>query len=208
MPDLDFRFDEITEEYSRRQLDEVRNFVHAHELPPDLMLEIGTNRGRFLRQLAEQNPDAGVLGVELRHKYVKLARRDLKKAGLDNAHVVCADANLLLPIAIDDGQLTDVFVLYPDPWWKKRHRKRRIIQPEFLDLLARKMRAGGTLWIRTDVGPLADDMRDTLVDHPAFTPLDPADYPTEPFLRSTRERTSIKQDLPVNILYFRRCGDS
>lgn len=204
MPDLDLRFDEITEEYSRRQLDEVRNFVRTHTLPADLMLEIGTNRGRFLRQLADQHPDSGVLGVELRYKYVKLARRELELAGVQNAHVICADANFLLPIAIDDGQLTDLFLLYPDPWWKKKHHKRRIIQPAFLDLLERKMRSEGTLWIRTDVGPLADAMRDTLIDHPAFEPVDPDEFPVTPFLRSTREAKSIVQGLPVNIVYFRR----
>lgn len=204
MPDLDFRFDEITENYSRRQLDEVRAFARTHTLPPDLMLEIGTNRGRFLKQLAEKHPASGVLGVELRYKYVKLARRDLKTAQIENAHVICADANLLLPIVIDDGQLTDLFVLYPDPWWKKRHRKRRIIQPEFLDLLARKMRPGGTLWVRTDVGPLADAMRRTLVEHDDFAPMPPDEFPVEPFLRSTREAKSIANGLPVNLLYFRR----
>lgn len=204
MPNLDFRFDEYTEQFAARQLQEVREFAAKQVLPSDLLLEIGTNRGRFLKQLAEQNRDAAALGVELRGKYVKLARRDLANAGIDNAHVVCADAALLLPIAIDDGQLTDVFVLYPDPWWKKRHRKRRIIRDDFLDLLAQKMRPGANLWIRTDVGPLADAMRDTLVAHPDFIPMRAEDFPVEPFLRSTRERKSIEQHLPVNIVNFRR----
>lgn len=204
MPDLDLRFDDYTEQYSSKMLEEVRTFARTQPLPDDLLLEIGTNRGRFLKKLAEARPDAGALGVELRRKYARLARRDLEKAGLTNAHVIAADANLLLPIVIDDGQLTDVFILYPDPWWKKRHHKRRIIQPEFLDLLGRKMRSGGTIWCRTDVGPLADYMLEVLTDHPEFAPLDPDDFPLEPFLRSTREAKSIKQGLPVNILYFRR----
>lgn len=204
MPDLDLRFDDITERFSSHQLEEVRAFASTHALPADLMLEIGTNRGRFLKQLALRHPESGVVGVELRHKYVTLARRDLEDAKITNAHIVSADAALLLPIAIDDGQLTDVFVLYPDPWWKKRHQKRRIIRPDFLDLLARKMRSGANLWIRTDVGPLADAMRDTLTDHPGFEPIAPEDYPVAPFLRSRRESKTIRASRPVNIVYFRR----
>ena len=202
MPDLEHRFDDYTEEYARRQLDAVRDFARSVALPPDVILEIGTNRGRFLRQLALRHPQRAVVGVELRNKYVQLARRDLAKDAIANAHVVCADVNLLLPVAIDDGQLTDVYVLYPDPWWKKRQRKRRVIQPDFLDLLSRKLRVGGHLWIRTDVGPLADDMLDTLTAHEAFEPMSPGDWPIDPFLRSTREAKSIVQGLPVNVLYF------
>lgn len=208
MPDLDLRFDDITEQYSSRQLEEIRSFARASDLPDDLVLEIGSNRGRFIHKLARERPDSFILGVELRYKYVKLARRDLKRDGLTNAHILCADANLVMPIVIDDGQLTDLFLLYPDPWWKKRHRKRRVIQPEFLDLLARKMRPGGNLWIRTDVGPLADDMRDTLVDHPDFQPIPPDEFPVEPFLRSTREASSIGKGLPINLVYFRRVTEN
>ncbi len=66
------------------------------------------------------------------------------------------------------------------------------------------MRPGGHVWIRTDVGPLADDQRRTLGAHPAFEALAPEGYPREPFPRSTRERYCIKQGIPINTVYFRR----
>lgn len=204
MPDLEYRFDDTTEEYCARQLVEVREFARTVSLPGDLALEIGSNRGRFLLELARRAPDRVHLGVELRFKYAKLARRDLRRHGIENAHVVCADAALLLPVAIDDGQLAEMFLLYPDPWWKQRHRKRRVIRPDFLDLLARKMRSGGRVWIRTDVGPLADDMRDTLLAHPEFEPVAPEQFPLQPFPRSTRERHWVAAKNPVNLVYFSR----
>lgn len=206
MPDLDHRFDDITEHYSSRMLAEIRRFARDVELPARVMLEIGTNRGRFLLPLAKQFPDRVALGIEIRNKYARLARRDLVKAGVTNAHVLAADAALALPIVIDDGQLTDVFVLYPDPWWKKRHQKRRVIRPDLLDLLHAKMAEGANLWVRTDVGPLADDMRDTLTEHPGFEPLPPDEYPLEPFPRSTRERKWVADHNPVHLVYFRRCS--
>jgi hypothetical protein len=66
------------------------------------------------------------------------------------------------------------------------------------------MVGGGTLWIRTDVGPLADDMRDVLVEHPDFEPLPFDEFPDEPFPRSTRERHVIGEGMPVNVVYFQR----
>lgn len=204
MPDLDYRFDPITEEHVARQLTEIRDFARDVALPDQLTLEIGSNRGRFIRALAQRHPDRTFLGVEMRFKYVETAREELADAEVSNAWVLCADVNHVLPIVIDDGQLTDVFLLYPDPWWKRQHRTRRVIQPGFLDRLAPKMAAGGKLWIRTDVGPFADDMRDILVDHPEFEPVHPEDYPDEPFPRSTREKHVIREGIPVNLVYFQR----
>ncbi len=204
MPDLGYRFDDITEEYSSRMLDEIRRFARETPLPDRLMLEIGTNRGRFLLPLAQQFPDRVALGVEIRNKYAKLARRDLQKAGVDNAYVLSADIALALPILVDDGQISDVFILYPDPWWKERHKKRRVIRDDLLDVLHPKLADGATLWIRTDVGPLADDMRDVLIDHPGFEPLPPDEFPLPSFPRSTRERKWVAEGNPINLVYFRK----
>ena len=204
MPNLDLRFDDYTEQYAARQLAEAREFAQTTPLPDDLMVEIGSNRGRFLLELARGNPDQFVLGIEIRGKYARLSRRDLDRAEVRNAAVLCCDATLAFPIAIDDEQVSDVFMLYPDPWWKKKHRKRRVVRDEFLDTLHRKMKPGAHLWIRTDVGPLADDMRDVLMEHGGFEPVPPGEFPREPFPRSTRERKWIADGNPVNLVYFKR----
>ena len=204
MPDLDYRFDKYTEEYQADELDLIRTFAREESLPGGLGLEIGTNRGRFLTRLAESRPEQTFVGVEWTQKYADTAQRRLERNEVDNAFVLNADVKHVIPVIFDAGQLEDVFLLYPDPWWKTRHHKRRVIQPDFLDMLAPKMADGGHLWIRTDVGPYADVMDDIIAEHSQFRPLAPEEYPAEPFPRSTRERHVIRQGLPVHCLYFRK----
>lgn len=202
MPDLDYRFDKYTEEYQADELERIRTFAAEASLPDAVSLEVGTNRGRFLKAIAERHPDRYYLGVEWTHSLAEAADQRLERAGVDNAHVLEADVNHVLPVVVDDDQLREVFVLYPDPWWKTRHRKRRVIQSDFLDLLCQKLRPGGPLWVRTDVGPFADDMREVLDDHPAFEPMDAFEVPLQPFPRSTRERHVIESGLPVHLVYY------
>ncbi len=202
MANLDFRFDEITEQYSKRELEAFREFASTTTLPERVSVEIGSNRGRFLTALSQDRPDHFHLGIEIRHKWVKQSKKSIEKLHIDNADVICGDANLALPIVFDDGQIDDIYILYPDPWWKARHHKRRLIQPKFLDLLHTKMKPEGRVIIRTDVGPLADAMREELTFHPHFFPLDPQDYDFNALPLSTRERSSIEQDIPLNLVYF------
>lgn len=206
MPDLDYRFDKYTEKYQADELERIREFARSESLPERVTLEVGTNRGRLLRALAERHPDRYFLGVEWTQSLCETAQRRLERAGVVNADVLCADARHVLPVVIDAGQLDEVFVFYPDPWWKRRHRKRRIIQPTFVDLLADKMGPDGKLWIRTDVGPFADDMREVLDDHPSFRPVDIFEAPMQPFPRSTRERHVISKGIPVHLVYYERIG--
>ena len=116
MADLDLRFDEYTEKYSSKMLGEIREFAQNIELPEAVSVEVGSNRGRFLRSLAQINPNRHHLGFEIKRKLARAAQRRVDRAELSNAHSLCADANLALPILIDDGQLSDFFLLYPDPW--------------------------------------------------------------------------------------------
>lgn len=203
MANLDHRFDDYIEKFQAAELARIREFGAKTVLPAMISLEIGTNRGRFLSAMARRHPERYYLGVEwtsLAHN----ARARLKQDGVTNADVLAADVNHVLPLLVDDGQLRELFLLFPDPWWKIRHRKRRIIQPDFLDLIAQKMPPGGTIWIRTDVGTFADDMRDTLAAHPMFKPLDVFAYPLEPFPRSTRERHVVRAGIPVHTIYYQR----
>lgn len=204
MADLDLRFDEYTEQYDSKMLERIRTYAREHPLPDRVSVEVGSNRGRFLAQLAEIRPDSFCLGIEIKRSLTRKARKRVRRAGVSNADVICADINLALPILFDDGQIQELFLLYPDPWWKKRHRKRRVIQAEFLDILAPKMAKHGKLWIRTDVGPFADEMRDVLLDHGDFTAMVPDEFPVEPFPITTRERYSFRDEIPANLVYFKR----
>lgn len=204
MADLTHRFDPVIEENYAFYLQGIRDFARENPLPQELAVEIGSNRGLFLSRLARAWPERFHLGIEWRMKYVRWGNELLEEEGIENALLLQADANLALPILCDDGQIADLFVLFPDPWWKKKHRKRRIIQPEFLDLLAKKIRPQGTLWIRTDVGSLADDMMEIVDAHPEFEHIPWDQMPREPFPRTTREEKILRKRLPVHTLYYRR----
>lgn len=206
MPDLTYRFDDYTEEFHSKWLARIRKYAQSSSLPDNLILEIGSNRGRFLSRIASRFPDRFALGIEYRPKFTEIAERRLVRQEIDNAKILTADANLALPILIDDEQLGDIFIPFPDPWWKRKHRKRRIIQPEFLDLIAAKLKDHGHLWIRTDVGPLADDMQALIDAHPAFEPLPFDDLPTVDALpRTTREEKIIAHEqIPIHLVYYQR----
>jgi tRNA (guanine-N7-)-methyltransferase len=204
MPDLDLRFDPYTEQYSSTSLANVRSFAKSWTPRPPVTIEIGSNRGLFLRKLAQENPERDFLGIELRPKFAQLSEASFAREGITNARVLACDAALAFPILFAPGDIGELFVLYPDPWWKTRHRRRRIIRPDFLDLVAEKMIQGGKIWCRTDVGSLANDMRAVLNAHPAFRAMHIDDYPTTPFLRSERELRTISLGMPINILYYER----
>lgn len=204
MSDLSLRFDAYTEQFFSRQLAWLRERAINDPIQGPVSIEIGSNRGKFLKEIAQAHPDRNFIGIEWRHKFVEIAKDVLAKHNVPNATTFRADANLALPILLDAGQLHELFILFPDPWWKLKHRKKRIIQPAFLDMVATKMPVGGMIWIRTDVGTLADDMRAILDAHPAFDPLSLREFPIEPFPRTNREVTIIEQGLPIHPLYYRR----
>src|SRR5690554_4454475 len=185
-------------------LTRIRHFATERPLPERVSLEIGSNRANFLRQLAQRNPERFYLGIEWRKKYVDFGKVNLLEHGVKNADLLQADATMAIPILLEEGQLSELFILFPDPWWKKRHRKRRIIQDETLDLFASKMHPGAMLWLRTDVGTLADDFREVLDAHPEFDLLPFEKMPTEPFPRTTREVNILRKGLPVHTLYYVR----
>ncbi|MEM9798975.1 MAG: hypothetical protein AAGA20_01530 [Planctomycetota bacterium] len=204
MADLDHRFDAITEEFYDLQLAHLRQRAERG-IPDGVSVEIGANRGAFIRGMAELHPERHFIGIELRKKWAEYAQDSLERAGLDaRAEVLRADATFALPILFDDAQIKELFILYPDPWWKTRHRKRRVVRDDLLDVIATKMAPGAPLWIRSDVGPLANDMRAVLNAHPKFRLLPLERYPKQPFPRSERDRLSIKKGMPVHILYYER----
>ena len=119
--------------------------------PPveEIWLEIGFGAGEHLAQQAAANPHAGIIGVEIFETGVAKLVASVAAAKLGNVRILIDDARLLLA-ALPDGSLDRVFILFPDPWPKKRHQKRRIVAPATLVQLARTMRPGAELRLATD----------------------------------------------------------
>jgi tRNA (guanine-N7-)-methyltransferase len=115
-------------------------------------LEIGFGKGMFLRREAERRPNVGFLGVENAAKWLGICAKRLARDGRPNVRIVHADAFDMLARWIPEGSLSAVHVLFPDPWPKKRHAKRRLLAPALFDLAARGLTLDGDLVIATDVG--------------------------------------------------------
>jgi tRNA (guanine-N7-)-methyltransferase len=116
-----------------------------------LEVEVGSGKGLFLRNAAAARPDVDFLGIEVARKYAAFAAAGLVKGGLTNAVVVCGDGLRLFSELIPDNTLAAVHVYFPDPWWKKRHRRRRVMRDSFLHDIARTLQPGGSLHFWTDV---------------------------------------------------------
>lgn len=113
-------------------------------------MEIGCGKGSFLVAAATSRPDTWFLGVEAGAAYASYCADRLQRQGLTNARMVQDDARLLLADSVPRGSLARLHVYYPDPWPKRRHRKRRLIDPEWPWLASHALRLGGELLLATD----------------------------------------------------------
>jgi tRNA (guanine-N7-)-methyltransferase len=121
-------------------------------------VEIGFGNGENLARMAAQHPERDYLGIEVHRPGVGRLLLGLEELQLTNVRVVCHDAVEVLACHIPPGSLNEVVILFPDPWPKKRHHKRRLVQGAFLELVAERLAPGGTLRIATDWHPYADEM--------------------------------------------------
>jgi tRNA (guanine-N7-)-methyltransferase len=122
------------------------------EPPLRLTVDLGFGRGELLLDLASAEPQAAFLGVEYSYKRVlKLARR-LARTPLRNLRLVCATAEAIVEDRLPEGFVHAFWINFPDPWPKKRHHRRRLIHPAFVQRLARRLEPGGRLHVATDHG--------------------------------------------------------
>jgi tRNA (guanine-N7-)-methyltransferase len=140
-----------------------------------LEVEVGSGKGLFLRSYAAERPEVDFLGIEIAPKYARFAAAGLAKRAIPNAVVVIADAARVFDELLPDACLAAVHVYFPDPWWKKRHKKRRLMRESFVGHVERTLLPGGRLHFWTDV---EDYFRTTLQLLAEHTHLDgPFDVP-------------------------------
>jgi tRNA (guanine-N7-)-methyltransferase len=168
--------------------------LFGNEAP--VVLDIGFGDGAALAALAAAQPQRSFLGAEVYRPGIGRLLRQLEEEGIGNVRVVCGDAVELLRRNIPDASLGGLNLFFPDPWPKKRHHKRRMVQPEWLTLVARKLGPGGILHLATDWQDYAEHMLAVTdacaeLDNPAgrgrYAP-DPGDRPQTKFERRGRSK--------------------
>lgn len=135
--------------------------------------EIGFGNGDNLLALAQAHPERDFLGIEVHRPGVGRTLLALQERGLTNIRVICRDAVEVLQRNLPQQCLDELLILFPDPWPKKRHHKRRLIQPAFVALLAERLRSGGTVRLATDWAPYAEQMLACLSGEPRLRNLAP-----------------------------------
>ena len=129
-------------------------------------LELGFGDGQVIRELARRNPGNDYLGVEVHRPGVGRLMRELDEEGLENVRVACTDGSELLRDRVPAASLAGIMIFFPDPWHKKKHHKRRLVQPDFIRVVATKLQAGGIIHLATDWEDYALQMLEVLSAEP------------------------------------------
>ena len=169
-----------------------------------LELEIGPGRGGFIFERLAVDPEVRLLGLEIRRKWATIVDDRLRERGLDGrARVLAEDARAAFP-RFPSSCARAVFVHFPDPWWKKRHAKRLVINSELLPEVCRILEPNGTLFIQTDVLARAEEYRELVLAEARLVPQHSGFVAENPFsARSPREHRAIADGLPIYRLHFR-----
>jgi len=190
-----------------------RNFNEIERIPSlielfgdsklNLHLDIGCASGEFLFDLALINTSWNYLGIEIREKLVKNAKLKMIEKEIKNLYFLFGNANNIL----NDVQskfiiknLKSISFNFPDPWFKKRHFKRRVIQPEFINILSNSLQKGTLIFIKTDVKDLFDYMDSTISSNFYFKKIDKKDFNYSESFNPSKVKTNREKYVIVNQL--------
>ena len=192
-----------------------RNFNEIERIPSlieifgdsklNLHLDIGCAAGEFLFDLALVNKSWNYLGIEIRERLVKTAKLKVREREIKNLYFVFGNANNILKDVQSKFILENVKSIsfnFPDPWFKKKHYKRRVVQPDFINILSNSLQTGSLIFIKTDVKDLFDYMDFTISSNFNFKNIDKKDInysksfnPNE--LKTNREKLVIVNKLDI-----------
>mgnify|MGYP001473081117 FL=1 len=134
------------------------DWEHSYAVNGPRVVEIGFGMGDSLLAMAEQNPTYRYLGLEVHKPGVGKLFAEVEKRGIENIKVFAEDAVRVLELSIQPQTVDIIQIFFPDPWHKKRHHKRRLIQPDFVDLLLTRLAPAGRIHLATDWQPYAEHM--------------------------------------------------
>ena len=160
-------------------------------------IEVGTGKGTFLLARARARPEINLLGLEYARTYALYCADRVRRAGLDNVRMLWADAGTFFKAALADRSVWRVHVYFPDPWPKRKHHRRRLIQPAFIDQVRRVLRPGGQLIIVTDHRDYFDQIRRVLADAQGLARIGFPRMADDEIVGTNFERKYIAQGRPV-----------
>lgn len=174
-----------------------------------LHLDIGCARGKFLLEMAQQHPEHNFLGVEIRQQLVTAANEIRDGLGLTNLHYLFANMNSsaeVLVKSLPEGVLQTISIQFPDPWFKNRHHKRRVVQPKLVDVLVEYLALSGQIFLQSDIESVAVEMRDRFAAKSLLSKLHQSMWlETNPFNLPTEREISVRRrNLPVYRVLFEK----
>ncbi len=177
-------FDEHWRHWGLEYADGILNVDEVFGRSAPTVLEIGFGMGQSLASMAEAEPQTNFIGVEVHRAGVGKLLHSTQELTLENIRVYCHDAVAVLRDCIGESSLDTVQIFFPDPWHKKRHHKRRLIQPAFMDLVSSRLKLGGKLHVATDWEHYAEHIMEVLSACPSLeNSCDPGHYAPRPAYR-------------------------
>lgn len=170
---------------------EIAKIFANPELP--LHLDLGCARGRFILKMAEAEKSQNFLGIEIREPLVEEANRIAKKKNLDNLHYEFCNAMMFLDKLLGnlpENILQTVTIQFPDPWFKKKHAKRRMVNAELIETIANHLADSGRVFVQTDIEFLAEEMFGLFEENDNFERIE---IEANPFSVKTERETAVEE---------------
>ena len=203
--------DELWPDYGVDYSDTPFDFNEMFGRTAPIVMEIGFGNGESLVELAAASPDQDYLGIEVHEPGVGHCLLKAQEVDLQNLKLVAHDAVEVLKNQVPSGSLSRVNLYFPDPWPKKRHHKRRIVQLDFVELIADKLGDGGTLNIATDWANYAEHIDEVLSQSDRFTCIERREHEGDrPFARPQTkfERRGLRKGHGISDRCFRKTANS
>ena len=167
----------------------------------NLHLDIGCAAGEFLLDLALVNQNWNYLGIEIRERLVKKAKLKVQEKETKNLYFIFGNANNIFNDSQSKLMLKNVKSIsfnFPDPWFKKKHYKRRVIQPEFINILSNSMQKGSFIFVKTDVKDLYNYMDCTISSNSNFREIDKKDFNYSASFNPNKIQTTREKYVSIN----------
>lgn len=153
-----------------------QEFPESPKFNGKIDFEIGFGQSSFIRNHAKNHPNRLVVGVEVRKKTVEVMQERVDADNIKNIHLVFGNGSVCLAEMFENSSLDNIFIFHPDPWLKRRHLKRRLVNSDLLITAQQKLKLGGRIYVSTDVEPLWIEMHKTFEENKNFIEVQDADF--------------------------------